>query len=72
VREVPIGYEGGPQLDAATEAVLRAQVTLSEVLAFGARLSPPRSPLEIVTQDEYTHDVVLELRSDVYLVYDTT
>jgi hypothetical protein len=72
MREVPISYEGGQSLDAETVAALKRQVTLSDVLAFGARLQPPRSPVEIVTQDEYTHDVVLELRTDAFLVYDTT
>jgi hypothetical protein len=30
------------------------------------RLSP-----EIVTQDEYTHDIVVEWKEPIYLVYDT-
>ncbi len=41
-------------------------------MAWGRSLSPPRSPLAIVTQDEYTHDVVMQLGVDAYLVYDTT
>lgn len=41
-------------------------------MKWGLSLSPPRAPVEIVTQDEYTHDVVLELAGDCYLVYDTT
>ena len=72
MRDVPIGYEGGPVLDHTIVGALRQQRTLADVLAWGRSLTPPRSPLEIVTQDEYTHDVVLELAADRFLVFDTT
>ena len=51
---------------------LRAQRTLGDVLSWGRAQSPPRSVTEIVTQDEYTHDVVVEIDAPYYLVFDTT
>ena len=71
-RSVPIVYEGGPTLAPTVIGALVAQATLADVMAWGRSLQPPRSPLEIITQDEYTHDVVLALGPDTYLVYDTT
>ena len=45
--------------------------TLADVLAWGARQSPRVNVTEIVTQDEYTHDVVLPF-AEFYLSFDTT
>ena len=74
VREVPVTTAGsvnralcdrvGPQL--------QAQRTLGDVLSWGRAQVPPRSVAEIITQDEYTHDVVMELEAPHYLVFDTT
>lgn len=71
-RVVPIIDAGGPPLSPELRAILERQVTLGDVMKWGLTQIPPRSPVEIVTQDEYTHDVVLELQSDCYLVFDTT
>lgn len=46
--------------------------TLADVLAWAPKQVPPRSVAEIVTQDEYTHDVVLEANGQPYLAFDTT
>lgn len=61
-------------LDPATLAALAAVVaehrTLAEVVRWcGARRSPP---LDVVTQDEYTHDVIVHYEGRLHLVYDTT
>jgi hypothetical protein len=45
--------------------------TLAELLAWSASQSPRVQVAEIVTQDEYTHDVVLPYGS-IYLSFDTT
>jgi hypothetical protein len=45
--------------------------TLADVLAWGARQVPRVNVTEIVTQDEYTHDVVLPF-AEFYLSFDTT
>ena len=46
--------------------------TLADVLAWARRARPPRQVAEIVTQDEYTHDVVLTLDGSHHLVFDAT
>ena len=53
-------------------AELERQQTLEAVLAWARRFEPPRRIAEIVTQDEFTHDVVLPYENGGYLVYDTT
>ena len=45
--------------------------TLANVLAWAAKQSPRVLVSEIVTQDEYTHDVVVPYGS-LYLSFDTT
>ena len=50
-----------------------ARLTLLEhVLQWANEQSPPRSVETIVTQDEYTHDVVLSFRGPWYVVFDVT
>ena len=51
---------------------LRDHRTLADVLTWARAQTPPVAITEIVTQDEYTHDVVLPLGSRRYLSYDTT
>ena len=51
---------------------LREQRTLADVLAWGRAQTPPRSVTEILTQDEYTHDVIVAYEEKIYLVFDTT
>ncbi|MEO8295528.1 MAG: hypothetical protein ABI613_08445 [Gemmatimonadota bacterium] len=46
--------------------------TLEQVLLWAKRQAPPLTITEILTQDEYTHDVVIPFRDGLYLVYDTT
>ena len=63
---------------AGREAVSRAAgavaglATLADVLAWGRAQAPPAPVAEIVTQDEYTHDVVVPLGPRHYLSFDTT
>jgi hypothetical protein len=57
-------------LDAATLADLALEVgrhgSLVEALAFAPTV------VDVVVQDEYTHDVVLGGRGPLFFVYDTT
>lgn len=46
--------------------------TLERVLDWGRGRTPPLEVLDIVTQDEYTHDVIVGLEPGRFLVYDTT
>jgi hypothetical protein len=71
-RIVPVHSAGGPPLASDVAASLAAQRTLGDVTTWSAALAPPRAIDEIVTQDEYTHDVVMRFAPDCWLVYDTT
>ena len=46
--------------------------TLEQVLQWAFKRNPPADVFMVVTQDEFTHDVVLKLDSDLFLVFDTT
>ncbi len=46
--------------------------TLEQVLDWGRSQELPLAVADIVTQDEYTHDVLLPLDTRHWLVYDTT
>ena len=74
MRQVPITHHVSipPALSARLAAELREQRTLADVLAWGRAQTPPRSVTEILTQDEYTHDVIVGYDDAVYLVFDTT
>ena len=58
----------------ALAARLVGHRTLAEVLRWAAAQAPPLAIAEIVTQDEYTHDVVLpaDATRSLWLAYDTT
>lgn len=62
---------GDPRSD-ALYAVAAAHRTLEEVVRWGLAQKPPRLIQSVVTQDEYTNDVVLPAAEGVFLVYDTT
>jgi hypothetical protein len=74
MREVVISRAGDIAPDAYTElaGALRTRRTLADVLAWARRQTPPRTVTEIITQDEYTHDVVIGFGDRCYLVFDTT
>lgn len=60
------------QLASDVRAAVREQRTLGDVLEWGHSRTPSQDVEEIVTQDEYTHDVVVRWDAEHYLVYDTT
>lgn len=45
--------------------------TLEDVIRWGLAQSPPSVIVDVIVQDEFTHDVVVAHR-DRWLVYDTT
>jgi hypothetical protein len=51
---------------------LRGQRTLGDVFDWLRRQAPPRNVTEILTQDEYTHDVIVEWTPQRFLVFDAT
>ncbi len=63
-------------LDDATRDELAAVVgrhqTLEQVVRWTIALPPPGALVEVIVQDEFTHDVVVAWRASLHLVYDTT
>ena len=51
---------------------LRDLRTLGPLLAWLRAQDPPRIIREIVTQDEYTHDVIVPWSERLFLVFDAT
>ena len=52
-------------------AVIATQTSLERALEWGRSQRPPVAVESILTQDEYTHDVLIPFENR-YLVYDTT
>jgi hypothetical protein len=46
--------------------------SLADVLDWARSLEPPVASPEVVTQDEYTHDVLVPVSAGRYLDFDTT
>ena len=74
MRDVTLHDRAGlpPERLAALQAAVANQRTLAAVLAWARTQRPPAEVVEIVTQDEYTHDVVLQSAGQPYLAFDTT
>jgi hypothetical protein len=76
MRQIPLHDYAALPAPAAAELQARvaAQRTLADVLGWAAAQRPPVAIAEIVTQDEYTHDVVLPIAAEppLFLAYDTT
>lgn len=74
MRSIPLyDHAGLPAVEhAALTTAIQNLRTLADVLAWAPTQAPARSVAEIVTQDEYTHDVVLEASGRRYLAFDTT
>ncbi len=53
-------------------AEVRPLATLEEVLHWGLQQPTPRMILEVLVQDEFCHDVVMEWDLGKFLVFDTT
>ena len=60
------------RLEPARRDALQAIVDKHTLLAHVIAWAGPAAIEEIVTQDEYTHDVLLPYDRDLYLVYDST
>lgn len=46
--------------------------TLEDVIRAGFAQRPPWELLDVIVQDEFTHDVVVRGSADAFLVFDTT
>lgn len=74
MREIPLYDDAGlePTIARELHASLQRLRTLGDVLSWSRSGTRSRQPVEIVTQDEYTHDVVFDLDGRLYLAFDTT
>ena len=74
MRSIPVyDYAGLPPAERADlESATQQLRTLADVLTWARAQTPPWSVAEIVTQDEYTHDVVLESSGRPHLAFDST
>ena len=61
-----------PDRRSELEAVVQSLRPLGDTLEWARAQTPPWSVAEVVTQDEYTHDVVLESSGQPFLAFDTT
>ena len=73
-RLVPVEAVGpvGPRELARFRIALRELRSLAGVLDWLRLQEPPRLVADIVTQDEYTHDVVVPWSERLVLVFDAT
>lgn len=46
--------------------------TLDQVFRWALRQEPPLKPVDVVIQDEYTHDVLFGASDGSFLVFDAT
>jgi hypothetical protein len=74
MRPVPASAVGSvpATLVARADAALAHRVILADVLRWAREQMPPRTVSEIVTQDEYTHDIVLPFEGEYFLAFDAT
>jgi hypothetical protein len=50
---------------------VRTLQTLEQVMNWAFGRKPPGELVTVVTQDEFTHDVVIKAASNLWLVFDT-
>lgn len=60
-----------PEVLARAAAAVRLD-TLEDVLRFGFAQRPPWELVDVIAQDEFTHDVVVRGPAPAFLVFDTT
>lgn len=74
MREIPVETVAPVRADdvAALAEALRRNATLQDVLEWCAGHAPPGRLVDVVVQDELTHDVVIELGGGLHAVHDTT
>ncbi len=72
--DIPITYAVplSPEARAEIASTVGGHHTLEAVLDWCRAQTPPIWVDEIVTQDEFTHDVVVRFGQQLYLVYDVT
>ena len=74
MRSMPVSSAGtvSEELVQEVDGAVGSLRLLADVLEWGGRERPPARIVDVVTQDEYTHDVVVPFRGRAYLSFDTT
>lgn len=71
-RELRLATAGmAPELVARLSPAARL-ATLEDVLRFGCAQRPAWELADVIVQDEFTHDVIVEGPAPAFLVFDTT
>lgn len=71
-RELRLAAVGmAPELVARLSLAVRID-TLEDVLRFGFAQRPAWKLADVIVQDEFTHDVIIEGPAPAFLVFDTT
>lgn len=66
-----VGDGLGPDMPARVAGATRLG-TLEDVLRVGFAQHPPWELVDVIVQDEYTHDVIVRGPAPAFLVFDTT
>lgn len=66
-----VGEGVSPDMLSRAEAAARLG-TLEDLLRFGLAQRPPWELLDVVVQDEFTHDVIFRGPAPAFVVFDTT
>ncbi len=53
-------------------SALARQTSIKQALDWLRKLEPPRAPIDLVTQDEYSHDILVPFADGLFLAYDCT
>jgi hypothetical protein len=72
MRELRIASVGVSPETVARAAPATRLDTLEELLRFGFAQRPAWELVDVVVQDEYTHDVIIAGPAPAFLVFDTT
>jgi hypothetical protein len=67
----PVGRDGVMSLEEILVEV-GSLGSLVDVLKWATSRTPPAEFIDAVAQDEYTHDVVVRVSPDAFVVFDTT
>lgn len=66
-----VAVDIAPEVLARAAAAVRLD-TLEDVLRFGLAQRPPWELVDVIAQDEFTHDVVVRGPAPAFVVFDTT
>jgi len=73
-RAIPVENRAGLSADefARIAAAVSGHRSVKHAVDWLAACDPPLAPTEMVTQDEYSHDILVAYPGGLWLVYDST